>query len=67
MGRTISDQDNAITRPVAVINEAFARKFFPGQNRLGSTSVLLPTRTQDCMQASMKLSACPRICTTSQL
>jgi predicted permease len=35
MGRPLSDDDNASTRAVAVINEAFAKHFFAGQNPLG--------------------------------
>lgn len=35
MGRPITDEDTAATRNVAVINEAFARKFFKGQNPIG--------------------------------
>lgn len=35
MGRSISDRDTATTRSVAVVNEAFAKKFFPGENPLG--------------------------------
>ena len=34
-GRGISDQDTATSRHVAVINEAFARKFFKGEDPLG--------------------------------
>ncbi|HEY6251472.1 MAG TPA: FtsX-like permease family protein, partial [Candidatus Angelobacter sp.] len=34
MGRPITDGDNA-TRPVAVINEAFAKKFFGSENPIG--------------------------------
>ncbi len=34
-GRPIGNQDTASTRNVAVINEAFARKFFKGQNPVG--------------------------------
>jgi putative ABC transport system permease protein len=34
-GRPIKDEDTAGTRHVAVINEAFARRFFPGQNPIG--------------------------------
>jgi predicted lysophospholipase L1 biosynthesis ABC-type transport system permease subunit len=34
-GRDISEQDTATSRHVAVINEAFARKFFPGENPMG--------------------------------
>jgi predicted permease len=35
LGRPITDQDTAATRKVAVINQAFARRFFPGQNPVG--------------------------------
>ena len=35
MGRPINDQDTGATQPVAVVNEAFAQKFFPGRNPLG--------------------------------
>jgi predicted permease len=35
LGRPIKDEDTAATRKVAVINEAFARKFFKGQNPIG--------------------------------
>ena len=35
MGRPIVDADNATARRVAVINEAFARKFFPNENPVG--------------------------------
>jgi putative ABC transport system permease protein len=35
LGRPIADQDTAATRKVAVINEAFAKKFFKNQNPLG--------------------------------
>jgi predicted permease len=34
-GRPIEEQDTAATRKVAVINEAFARKFFKGRNPIG--------------------------------
>ena len=35
MGRLISDADNASTRPVAMINEAFAKRFFGRENPIG--------------------------------
>jgi len=35
MGRPITDGDNANTRPVAVINEAFAKRFFGKENPVG--------------------------------
>ena len=34
-GRTILESDTATTRHVAVINQAFARRFFPNENPLG--------------------------------
>jgi len=34
-GRPITEQDTATTRKVAVINEAFAKRFFKGQNPIG--------------------------------
>ena len=34
-GRPITDEDTATTRKVAVINEAFARRFFKDQNPIG--------------------------------
>src|ERR1700733_15099869 len=34
-GRSITDDDTSTTRNVAVINEAFAKKFFPGENPIG--------------------------------
>jgi len=35
MGRPITSEDNASTRPVAVVNEAFAIKFFGKENPIG--------------------------------
>ena len=35
LGRPITEQDTATTRKVAVINEAFAKKFFKNQNPVG--------------------------------
>ena len=35
MGRPVSDNDTDTTQRVAVINEAFAKKFFKGENPLG--------------------------------
>jgi predicted permease len=35
VGRPITGDDTAATQPVAVVNEAFATKFFPGQNPVG--------------------------------
>lgn len=34
-GRAIAEQDTATTRPVAVVNEAFVRRFFKDQNPIG--------------------------------
>ena len=35
LGRPITEEDTATTRKVAVINEAFAKRFFKGQNPIG--------------------------------
>src|SRR5437763_1084641 len=35
LGRTITEEDTAATRKVAIINEAFAKKFFKEQNTIG--------------------------------
>jgi putative ABC transport system permease protein len=35
LGRPITEDDTATTRKVAVINEAFAKRFFKGQNPIG--------------------------------
>ncbi len=35
LGRPITEEDNASTRPVAIINEAFARRFFAKANPIG--------------------------------
>ena len=35
MGRALTDEDNADTRPVAVVNQAFAKKFFSNENPIG--------------------------------
>ncbi len=34
-GRTVTEQDTASSRHIAVINEAFAKKFFKGENPIG--------------------------------
>lgn len=34
-GRSIQEGDTGTTRPVAVVNEAFARRFFKGENAVG--------------------------------
>jgi len=35
MGRPITDEDNATTRPVAVVNEAFVKRFLGGKDAVG--------------------------------
>ena len=35
LGRSITERDTAATRPVAVVNQAFVKKFFNGQNPIG--------------------------------
>ncbi len=34
-GRSLSDGDTAASQPVAVVNQAFARRYFPGRDALG--------------------------------
>jgi predicted permease len=34
-GRTITEEDNEHSRPVAVVNQTFAKRFFPGKNPIG--------------------------------
>lgn len=34
-GRSITEEDNEHSRPVAVVNQTFAKKFFPGKNAIG--------------------------------
>jgi len=34
-GRSLEEQDTATTRPIAVVNEAFVRRFFKDQNPIG--------------------------------
>jgi predicted permease len=34
-GRTFTDQDRADSRPVIIVNESFARRFWPGENPIG--------------------------------
>ena len=34
-GRGITEQDTATSPPVAIVNQAFAKKFFPGQDPIG--------------------------------
>jgi putative ABC transport system permease protein len=41
-GRPFSDRDNANARPVIMINESFARAFFPGVNPIGQQLVVGP-------------------------
>ena len=53
MGRSFTEEDTATTRPVAVINEAFARQFFKTRTRSASIS----GRPRSNMRLSMKSSA----------
>ncbi len=42
LGRDFSDSDTAKTQPVAIVNQAFARRFYPNQNVIGKTIRLAP-------------------------
>ena len=46
MGRPIAEEDTATTRTVAVVNEAFARRFFKNENPLGKH--FGPDKIQPC-------------------
>jgi predicted permease len=47
-GRSISEQDTPASQHVAVVDEAFARKFFPGEDPIGKYFGLsLPTHNHD--------------------
>jgi predicted permease len=41
-GRDFTDQDNEATQPVAIVNQAFADRYWPGQNALGKKIELWP-------------------------
>ena len=41
-GRTFATSDTAKSQPVAIVNEAFARRFYPNQNVIGKTIRMLP-------------------------
>jgi predicted permease len=40
LGRNVGEQDRETTTPVAVVNETFARAYFPGESPLGRTFTL---------------------------
>lgn len=44
MGRPIADEDTAATQPVAVVNEAFAKKFFGSRSPIGQHFGPAPAR-----------------------
>jgi predicted permease len=46
MGRAITDEDNADTRPVAVVNEAFVNRFFNKENPIGQHFGPLPEKNE---------------------
>jgi putative ABC transport system permease protein len=47
VGRDFSNRDAKTALPVTLVNEAFARKFFPGRNPLGGTVKFLTGRPGD--------------------
>jgi macrolide transport system ATP-binding/permease protein len=49
-GRHFTDQDRATTPPVAIINGAMARQYFPGEDPVGQHLLYAPTTTQPPMQ-----------------
>jgi putative ABC transport system permease protein len=46
-GRDFSDLDTKTGQPVALVNEAFALKFFPGRNPVGATAAFTTGRPGD--------------------
>jgi predicted permease len=50
LGRNIGTEDNAASRRVAVINEAFALRFFAGQNPLGKRISALSGRNSTTLE-----------------
>ena len=49
-GRYFTDQDDASKPPVVVINEAFARQYFAGENPLGQKLLYAPPTSQPAME-----------------
>jgi predicted permease len=49
-GRHFTDQDRASTPPVAIINGAMARQYFPGEDPVGQHLLYAPTTTQPAME-----------------
>jgi putative ABC transport system permease protein len=41
-GRAFSDADTAKSQPVAIVNDSFARRFYPHENVIGKTIRMLP-------------------------
>lgn len=63
-GREFTDRDRAGSPPVVVVNEAFARQFFPGENAVGKSiafgrPVEIIGVVNDIRQVSMALPAAP--------
>jgi macrolide transport system ATP-binding/permease protein len=49
-GRDFTDDDLPSKPPVAIINQALARQYFPGEDPLGQQLLYAPTTTQPAMQ-----------------
>jgi predicted permease len=49
-GRHFTEQDGASAPPVAIINGAMARQYFPGEDPIGQRLVYAPTSTRPAME-----------------
>ena len=70
-GRDFTDGDNSTTRGVAIVNQAFVRRYFPGEDAIGkvfgfanpaySTSLQIIAVVQDAKYADPELPAGPMV------
>jgi predicted permease len=75
LGREFTEADTATSLPVAVVNETFARRYFPGENPLGRTFQLAGQAraaftivgvSRDAKYASIREAVPPVMCFCSQ-